>query len=379
MYTWIRPLGQMLDEVGIALCLFDPQGQALAWNCTYAGETLDADSRSGREQPLTLHNATEIPLVGMGHLCVWRTTGLNLSLDSYMGLLTQAEASARENAAQLAHKTAQLQAILESMEEGISMFNAAGQLEFFNQRLLELLQMPPGQPPLHSVAQALQALAPILPDDEAGNCVVLCKRPHGQIVEVRSIAVRDGGLLRVLADVTQRQQHQEHTEYLAGHDALTGLFNRRKFTECIKAEIALAQRTHSRFALLYFDLDRFKPINDTHGHAVGDLVLVRVAQVLREVVRECDFIARLGGDEFAVLLRGIEHSPQALALADRLVITLSNPWQEGGLHLQIGASVGLAMYPGHGKNAQELLVAADRAMYLAKSNAHASGSLAPRW
>ena len=370
-HIWVRPIGEMFDELGIALCVLDAQGQALAWNRTHANE---------QQRPTPVH----IPLARGETLClshppqVALALGARASLDSYMGLLTQAEASARESAAQLAHKTAQLQAILESMEEGISMFSAAGQLEFFNQRLLELLQMPPGQPPLASVVQALQAVAPELPQHQ-GNCVVLCKRPNGQILEVRSIAVRDGGLLRVLADVTQRQQHQEHTEYLAGHDTLTGLLNRRKFTECIKTEIALAQRTNSRFALLYFDLDRFKPINDNYGHAVGDLVLVRVAQVLREVVRECDFIARLGGDEFAVLLRGIEHSPQALALADRLVITLSNPWQEGERHLQIGASVGLAMFPAHGKNVQELLVAADRAMYLAKSNAHASGSLTPRW
>lgn len=262
---------------------------------------------------------------------------------------------------------------MEGLQEGISLFSAQGQLEFCNQRLLELLQ----QPTPEQAIQALQTLAPEL--RTYGDKVVLCKRPQGQVLEARTITVHDGGVLCVVADITQRQQRQEHTEYLANHDALTGLLNRRQFEAYLGSEIALAHRLHDRFAVLYFDLDRFKPINDTYGHAMGDLVLVHVAQVLRETVRQCDYSARVGGDEFAVLLRGVEHSVQVLTLAQRLGAVLSEPWQEGSVHLHIGASIGLAMYPEHGQTPQALLVAADRAMYLAKSNSHASGSLAPRW
>ena len=145
------------------------------------------------------------------------------------------------------------------------------------------------------------------------------------------------------------------------------------------AEVALARRMQSRFAVLYLDLDGFKPINDTHGHAAGDQVLVHVARTLRHVARASDFVARLGGDEFAVLLRGIDRREQALALGQRLSGVLAQPWQiqaqEQALSVCIGASIGLAMYPEHGEDPEALLANADRAMYLSKMGQR-TGSLA---
>jgi diguanylate cyclase (GGDEF)-like protein len=187
--------------------------------------------------------------------------------------------------------------------------------------------------------------------------------------------VAGGGLLRTFTDVTERHQHLQHIEHLASHDSLTGLLNRAKFMECLVAEVALARRMQSRFAVLYLDLDGFKPINDTHGHAAGDHVLAWVAQTLRRVARESDFVARLGGDEFAVLQRGIDMHEQAVALAQRLTDALSQPWTLGTVHVQVGASIGMAMFPEHGSDPESLIAAADQAMYLAKTGSREGGSL----
>ena len=306
--------------------------------------------------------------------------------------LEQAERAARESAAALEHESALLQATLQNMEQGVAMFNAQGRVEFFNQRILELLDLPrelleshpllddviryqrergefEGQPP-----QALAHLVPYAPD--AMVPLVVRRRPNGRIIEIRSIPVAGGGLLRTYTDVTERHQHQQHIEHLASHDSLTGLYNRAKFMECLVAEVALARRQQGHLAVLYLDLDGFKPINDTHGHGAGDQVLVWVGQTLRRVARESDFVARLGGDEFAVLQRGIDDYEQAVVLAQRLADALSQPWVLGKLQVQVGASVGIALYPEHGGDPEALLAAADQAMYLVKSGNRESGSLA---
>lgn len=306
--------------------------------------------------------------------------------------LAQAERAARESAAALEHESALLQATLQNMEQGVAMFNAQGRVEYFNLRILELLELPrellesrpllddviryqrergefEGQPPqalAHLAAPSLPAMPPL----------VVRQRPNGRILEIRSIPVAGGGLLRTYTDVTERHQHQQYIEHLASHDALTGLYNRAKFMECLVAEVALVRRQQGRLAVLYLDLDGFKPINDTHGHAAGDQVLVWVGQTLRRVARESDFVARLGGDEFAVLQRGIDHFDQAVVLAQRLADALGQPWTLGKLRGQVGASIGLALYPEHGGDAEALLAAADQAMYLVKTGRQAGGSLA---
>lgn len=306
--------------------------------------------------------------------------------------LEQAERAARESAAALEHESDLLQATLQNMEQGVAMINPQGRIEFYNQRILELLDLPrelldtqplledvirfqrergefEGQPP-----QALAHLAPYAPD--AMVPLVVRRRPNGRIIEIRSIPVAGGGLLRTYTDVTERQQHQQHIEHLASHDSLTGLYNRAKFMECLVAEVALARRQQGHLAVLYLDLDGFKPINDTHGHGAGDQVLVWVGQTLRRVARESDFVARLGGDEFAVLQRGIDDYEQAVVLAQRLADALSQPWVLGKLQVQVGASVGIALYPEHGGDPEALLAAADQAMYLVKLGGRDSSSLA---
>lgn len=307
--------------------------------------------------------------------------------------LAQAERTARESAALLERKSALLQATLQSLEQGIAMVSAAGRVEFYNQRVLDLLDLPrellDRQPHVDELIRyqrehgEFEGAAPetllYLASDTLTQAqrTIERQRPDGRILEVRTIPVQGGGLLRTFTDITARRRHEARIEHMASHDGLTGLLNRSKFLECLTAEVALGRRIHSRFAVLYLDLDRFKPINDAHGHAAGDQVLAWVAKVLLRVARESDFVARLGGDEFAVLQRGIQEHSQAVALAERLVAALSEPFKVGQRQMGIGASAGIALYPEHGDTPEALMAHADQAMYLAKTGARDNASLTP--
>jgi diguanylate cyclase (GGDEF)-like protein/PAS domain S-box-containing protein len=169
-------------------------------------------------------------------------------------------------------------------------------------------------------------------------------------------------------DVTASTREREEIQRLAFHDALTGLPNRISFLELLDRAIARAGAEGQLFALLYLDLDRFKPVNDALGHAAGDQLLIAVAERLRAAVRKTDTVARLGGDEFAVLLTDVEHPEvAAAALAGKLVDRIGQPYMLNRQRIQIGASVGIGVYPRDGATADALLSHADAAMYAAKA------------
>ncbi len=154
-----------------------------------------------------------------------------------------------------------------------------------------------------------------------------------------------------------------HNRHLALHDELTGLPNRRLFRDRLDTALNRAQRGGTQVALLLIDLNRFKQVNDTAGHHVGDELLKQVSSVVLTRVRISDTVARIGGDEFAVILEGQMQREQAAGVGSALKALLSEPVELHGHTLQIGASVGLAMYPLDGKNAEALCVAADVTMY----------------
>ena len=305
--------------------------------------------------------------------------------------MAETKQALRTSNAQLEHQSAVLRTILESMEQGVTMVNAEGRIEYFNQHFLDMLDLPRDllerQPPLAEVVAyqrahgEFDALPPdvltLLGEKHVAEVALLIvrQRPNGRTLEVRSTPIPGGGLLRTFTDVTERHQHQQRIEHLARHDGLTSLLNRNAFMEALGAEVALAQRQTSRFAVLFIDLDGFKPINDTHGHATGDQVLVWVAQTLRHIARSSDFVARLGGDEFAVLQRGIDTPDQASTLAERIALALAGPLVLQGRTLRLGASVGLAVFPEHGSAPDTLLAYADQAMYLAKAGTRQGSSL----
>lgn len=153
----------------------------------------------------------------------------------------------------------------------------------------------------------------------------------------------------------------------ATHDALTGLANRRLFYDRLQQAIRHSLRYGGKVGILYVDMDRFKDINDQHGHHIGDAVLMEVAQRLLECVRESDSVARLGGDEFVVLLEGVQDRQDCLAAALKIEQSLARTTRFGDLHLEIDASIGQALYPDDGDDEDALIRAADAAMYRVKS------------
>lgn len=166
---------------------------------------------------------------------------------------------------------------------------------------------------------------------------------------------------------SERARAEARILYMARHDELTGLANRFAFQEEIGHALTRVERDEP-FALLCLDLDRFKSVNDTLGHPVGDGLLVEVAQRLRDCVREGDMVARLGGDEFAILQRGTHDPSDAVGLAERVIAVLSSPCHVAEHTILIGSSVGIAFAPGDGNNADLLLKAADMALYRAKND-----------
>jgi diguanylate cyclase (GGDEF)-like protein len=176
-------------------------------------------------------------------------------------------------------------------------------------------------------------------------------------------------LFPLLRQVTARLRGQvEQIEKLALYDALTGLANRRLFHDRLEQAFLGAERNGNGFALMLLDLDRFKEINDTLGHQTGDAVLEHLAARLKAVARASDTVARLGGDEFALVLQGAADSASALFVAERIRRALDEPFVVDGMTLQLETSIGIAIFPRHGEDAEQLLKRADIALYASKES-----------
>ena len=172
----------------------------------------------------------------------------------------------------------------------------------------------------------------------------------------------------IIRDVTELLRNQEKISFLATHDPLTGLLTRAALDDVLKLEIARAMRNLERLAVFYLDLDRFKEVNDTHGHAAGDRVLQEVGVRLREVLRASDTIARLGGDEFVALLPGIDNPKDVEIAAEKILRALRDSFGiAGDGNIGLSVSIGIAVYPDDADNSTSLLQNADAAMYVAKT------------
>lgn len=163
------------------------------------------------------------------------------------------------------------------------------------------------------------------------------------------------------------QEREAALARLAHHDPLTGLPNRTAFLERLEQAVALARRHHSQLALLFIDLDRFKPVNDSLGHDAGDQLLQEVALRLRSSVRQSDVVGRIGGDEFLVLLSDVDSRESVTRVAQKCIEAMAAPFRLGDSSVHIGASVGIALFPDHGASSTELITRADAAMYDAKN------------
>lgn len=172
----------------------------------------------------------------------------------------------------------------------------------------------------------------------------------------------------VTRDISERKAAQEEIHYMAMHDLLTGLPNRMLLDDRLQQALVAAKREDGRVALMFLDLDRFKQINDTLGHGVGDQLLKQAATRMQECVRESDTVARIGGDEFIVLLRAVVDAQHAIAVAEKIRAALNQPFEVAGHLLTVSISIGIALYPEHGSDGDELSSNADIAMYSAKEH-----------
>lgn len=288
------------------------------------------------------------------------------------------------NQGELAQKTAALQTTLETMDQGLLTVSSDGRIEIYNRRLLELLDLPDDflasrpyfsdllafQRKLGEFDVAGQALPPFIASGLVSDQPYRYERQraNGRALEVHSIPLAGGGMVRTFTDITERRRSEEQLRYFARHDSLTKLVNRVVFQERLQQALETAGRTGRPVAVLCLDLDRFKLVNDTQGHAAGDQLLTEVSRRLQSAVRDTDTVARMGGDEFAVVQPMIDRTEDAENLAVRLLDLISQPYEIDGRTALIGVSIGIAFYPAHGMTAGKLLGSADTALYRAKSD-----------
>ena len=272
---------------------------------------------------------------------------------------------------------ARTRAVMDHVADAIILIDPQGVVRLANASCERVFGYPPGQ----LVGQPVERLVPepyresakrlfLGGEDEEETHELYGRRRNGTVfpMEVTLRRTRLGATeytIAVARDITSRKVQTAALRYQALHDALTDLPNRTLLFDRMQQCVRAAQREKGRFALCLMDLDRFKIVNDTLGHQVGDKLLQQVAQRLRLLLRESDTVARLGGDEFAILLPGADVR-QAVHTANKLVKALEEPFVVDGQRLQVGCSMGIALYPYHGRDAGVLLQRADVAMYMAK-------------
>jgi diguanylate cyclase (GGDEF)-like protein len=285
----------------------------------------------------------------------------------------------------LADKTTDLQAIIDNFPGGIGFFDRDLRVVVCNDRAKEILDLPEhffaNGPPLLEDILRFNALrgeyGPGDVEEQVASKLALAKermtyhfereRPNGTVLDVRGAPIKNGGFITTYMDITERHRSEAKIAHMARHDALTDLPNRVLFRERLDRALAGARKGDRHFALLMLDLDRFKEVNDTLGHPVGDELLKVVAGRLRSCVRESDTLARLGGDEFAIIQRVADPGRDAAALAARIQQAMRTAFDLGDHHVTIGASVGIAMAPADTQDPDQLLKNADLALFRAKA------------
>ncbi len=277
-----------------------------------------------------------------------------------------------------------LEAVLENFPGGISLFDDHLQMVICNRQQRELLEYPDelmanGYPSMEDLFRFNAMRGEYGPGDIEAHVrrrMELARRmephcydrtrPNGTVLEVRGMPLEGGGFVTTYLDVTEQRRNQQLVAHMAHHDPLTDLPNRILFNDRLKNAVAQVRRG-GLMAVHYLDLDRFKPINDNHGHQAGDELLVNVARRMQGSVRENDTVARLGGDEFAIVQTGINERCDAAVLAKRILDRFGRPFDLAGKSVNVGISIGIAVGPDDGSTSDDLLVKADNALYASKS------------
>jgi len=295
--------------------------------------------------------------------------------------LERSERSLEQSRRQLAEESAAFATTLEHLEQGIVMIGPDRTIAVCNRRAITMLDLPETllerRPTFEQIVEYQNAIGEFPAGDGLtwiGRDVLANpmsyerRRPNGRILEVHTVKLENGGLVRTYTDVTERRRSEEKVRFFAHHDDLTKLVNRVVFQQRLQEAIEQANQSRRSLAVLYLDLDRFKLVNDTRGHAVGDKLLMQVATRLRSAVRAEDTVARMGGDEFAIIQPSIEQAHASGRLAERILDVVARPYVIEGAQCSVGVSIGIAHYPEHAGNADDLLRNADTALYRAKAD-----------
>jgi diguanylate cyclase (GGDEF)-like protein len=285
--------------------------------------------------------------------------------------------------ASLAQKSHQLDTAMNNMSHGLCMFDGRQRLVVCNRQYAEMYGLPPEQTkpgtPFGAILEARIASenVPEDADDFVACSLERVLQPHsctierlrnGRVVSVTHQSMDDRGWVESHQDITSQKRAEAELAHMARYDILTGLANRALFTERVNEALARKRNRGKEFSVFMLDLDRFKTVNDSLGHSVGDALLTVVAQRLRRTAPDVDCVARFGGDEFAVLHKvGTRQKDGAIALASRILAAIAEPYDLEGRKVTIGTSIGITSAPRDGTDADALIRNADLALYKAKS------------
>jgi diguanylate cyclase (GGDEF)-like protein len=318
-------------------------------------------------------------------LATWRIQAITLGIGALVVMLCVAFLLKAQNKQfrQLATSEATVEAALNNMSQGLVMFDASNRLVVCNQRYLEMYGLSPNivKPgaTLRELVEHRAATGSFCGDDikqyvadiqaAVNQATVFSKITSlrdGRIISIMNHPTAGGGWVATHEDITEQKRAEERITYAAHHDALTGLPNRKLFSEQLEQALKRVRRGE-RLAVLYLDLDHLKRVNDTLGHPVRDKLLKGVADRLRRCVRDIDLVARLSGDEFAIIQSSLDRPSDAANLAMRAREAIHKPFDLDGHEVMVDISVGISIAPNDATDLNELLKTADIALYEAKN------------
>lgn len=285
----------------------------------------------------------------------------------------------------LQQSMSRLRATLESSTDGIVVVDQLGNVVDYNKRFLAVWKIPEKIEIQKNFMLFLDHFSSEISEKELFLQEIKDYSENPEKISLGMMKCKDGrifeyysqpqklekqtiGRVYSFRDITQRARLEEELKHQAGHDGLTGLPNRVLLEEILEKSVIDSHRKRDHFAVLFFDLNRFKLINDSLSHSAGDELLRNVAKRLQEITRSCDFVARLGGDEFVIVLRDVDDEKAVGRLATKLLDIFNEPFTIANREIIISTSMGISLYPQDGKNSDILLRNADAAMYLAKKS-----------